>query len=72
MHRDANMKIFSGVPFSKSSSFNINNKQSIMCFECQRKFKEFLKNGGNKPIACIACQEKLKDQMFAGRYPDRG
>ena len=71
MQKDDDMKIFSGKLIN-NSSFNRQNKLTILCSECQKKFKEFLKNGGDKPVACAICQEKLKDQMHASKYPDRG
>lgn len=65
------MKIFSGIPFNKNFSFNRDFKPQVLCSECRKKFKEFIKDGGVIPKACDACKEKLKTQMDKSKYSDR-
>ena len=64
-------KVFRGVPFYRGN-FNRAFKPQVLCSECQKKFKEFLKMGGEVPKACDVCKEKLKMQMDESKYPDRG
>lgn len=71
MNRDDDIKIFSGRPPNSNVSLNRQIKFSVLCSECKKKFKEFLKIGGAIPKACDICKDKLKDQMFSARYPDR-
>lgn len=63
-------KVFRGVPFY-SGNLNRYFKPQVLCAECRKKFKEFIKSGGEVPKACNVCKEKLKNQMFDARYPDR-
>jgi rRNA maturation endonuclease Nob1 len=63
-------KVFRGVPFY-NVNLNRSFKPQILCVECRRKFKEFLKAGGETPKACDVCKKKLEDQMFSARHPDR-
>lgn len=68
------MPIFNGIPSSRSNKiirFEGETIPSVMCADCQAKFKEFIKHGGVRPKACDACAEKLKNKMYTSRYPDR-
>jgi len=69
------MPIFNSVPpgsrNNKITKFEGEMIPSVMCVDCQAKFKQFLKHGGTRPKACDACVEKLKNKMYEGRYPDR-
>ncbi len=65
------MPIFNAQPQGKRMNIDINNPRSVLCKECQVKFKEWRMNGGSCPKACDVCAEKLKNKMYEGRYPDR-
>ncbi len=69
------MPIFNGIPPSsrdnKTAKFEGETVPSVMCIDCQVKFKEYIKHGGIMPKACNACAEKLKNKMYTSRYPDR-
>ena len=66
------MPIFKGIPPGKKIAFDdIGKQRSVMCRDCQSKFKEFIKNGGVCPKPCEVCKEKLKNKMYDGIYPDR-
>ncbi len=69
------MPIFNGIPPSSRNNkivrFEGETIPSVMCADCQAKFKDFLKHGGIRPKACDICSEKLKNKMFTSRYPDR-
>lgn len=64
------MPTFNGIPPSRKSS-NRQNPISVMCEDCKRKVKDWLKNGGIHPKVCDRCAEKLKIKMQESRYPDR-
>ena len=66
------MPIFKGIPPGRTDAFdNPMKTKSVMCIECQQKFKNFMKYGGERPKPCEICKERLKDKMYSSRYPDR-
>jgi len=64
-------KIFRSDSFF-SKNLNRTFKPQVLCSECKKKFKKFIKSGGEVPKACDVCKEKLKMQMDESKYPDRG
>ena len=67
------MRVFKGIPPGQKIDLSgiLTPKPSVMCTECKRKFKEWMKSGGLNPIPCEACKQRLKDKMYDGTYPDR-